>query len=166
MGLPLECNSPTKDHTLKGNWFSILQKSSTLNISSVRNRGSWTHTHSLLEYWWAPSYAHKCICCEYSGSVVSRKYCFALVLLNLRILQSFHPLFRDAPWASGEETVSCFTCNQECHSHLFSLLWALMSFCVNHHPLHKKPALIRAMSWTNLWVEIYKCKWQLETISI
>lgn len=56
---------------------------------------------SMLECWlaWSCVGDHSCCVHEYRGSVMSTRYCSALVLPDFWLLWSFRPLFCNGPWA-------------------------------------------------------------------
>lgn len=74
-------------------------------------------------------WAHEC-----TGSVISGGHCFALVLHNLCLLESFFLLFWDDPWVLWED-VTCSIHYRGLCRQLFSAFWSIMSFCINCHSL-------------------------------
>lgn len=57
---------------------------------------------------------------EYSSSIMSKRYCFAAGLPNLRPFQSFYTMVLPE---EGEEDAKCGVCGWVFHSLLFDQLW-------------------------------------------
>lgn len=98
----------------------------------------------MLQHWLNCSCAGNHSCCYFTSQCFchARPHCFVLVLPNIRLLQSFHLHFRDGSLGLGSQGwvgwYWCCVCDWACHVLLFSLLWPLVSFCINHGSLHKK----------------------------
>lgn len=101
----LQCDQLSKALFLKKNRSSLPQKPSTTNSFSTGVAGN---PPSMLEWLLAWSYAavlQATVAVHWhTGSGMSRRHCFHLMVPDLWLLQSLCPLFHSAPWTCGEGT--------------------------------------------------------------
>lgn len=154
----------TRGHTLKENLLSYSLKSSTIN-SSHRSEGSWASSHSLLESWWAWSCVGlmQAITAEWALQQACNAqqslphWLLALTGFLPPLLQWSLSLLGVRVWSN------CSICSWGLWWQLFSRLWLVVSFSVNHiHCTRKqtKTSPMRSESCTNVSGQRHKFREQ------
>lgn len=127
LGHQLELGWFPRGRNLKKNWFSLPQKPSAVPCLRVE-----VHEHPppdvgmltglILFRQPRVQWVH-----VWRGPVMLRRCCFGLVLPDLWLLESYHPLFCDGPWVSGWLRYRHPIYRWAFRWHLFSAPWPLIT---------------------------------------
>lgn len=154
--LPMSVGPSTgsiKYSTLKEKGLVFPQQPLTVNSSSFGGGDSWGPSLFCMGMLIGLILCRSCVghgsCCELIVAEVKPRWHTSLLPLP-----ASSSVLVPEPWGEGT-WYRCLIYGWVLHILLSSALWSLVSFWVNHCPLHKEASLMWSERCTNLWVERY-----------
>lgn len=149
MTMSMEYEQLTSGYTV-GKWLPLTQQPLTVNSSSAKDEASWVPPLSMLECWWDQLCAGHHSFCEFlseiSMSYPDKRKAFHNHCPTSSSLCTFFfltPSLVMLPESWGRRWCECPIVGWTLNSYLFSVIYPVISLCINHYPLQKKTSHVR-----------------------